>query len=128
MDACREYIQATRRRITFEYVLIRGVNDSLEQAHRLAGLLKGMLCHVNLIPLNPVPGTGMQATPRGQVFAFQKVLEEAGISTTVRIERGVDIAAACGQLKVEHEPGSHHRSLNPELVQAHVQADLASPL
>jgi hypothetical protein len=56
------------------------------------------------------------------------VLEEAGISTTVRIERGVDIAAACGQLKVEHEPGSHHRSLNPELVQAHVQADLASTL
>ncbi len=128
MDACREYIRVTHRRITFEYVLIRGVNDSPEQARRLAELLRGMLCHVNLIPLNPVPGTGMQATPRRQVFAFQKVLEEAGISTTVRIERGVDIAAACGQLKVEHEPGSHHRSLNPELVQAHVQADLASTL
>jgi 23S rRNA (adenine2503-C2)-methyltransferase len=126
MDACREYVHITHRRITFEYVLIKDVNDNLQLARQLASLLKGMLCHVNLIPLNPVPGTDMQATPRRQVFAFQKVLEEAGISTTVRIERGVDIAAACGQLKVEHEPGSRHRSLNPELVQAHVQADLAA--
>ncbi|HUP27355.1 MAG TPA: hypothetical protein VM409_02895, partial [Chloroflexia bacterium] len=73
-----------------------------------------------------VPGTGMKATPREQVFAFQRIVEEAGISTTVRIERGVDIAAACGQLKVEEEAGSKRRSLNPELVQAHVMADLAS--
>jgi len=84
-----------------------------------------LLCHINLIPLNPVPGTGMKATPRAQVYAFQKTLEEAGIHTTVRIERGVDIAAACGQLKVDEEPGSKRRSLNPELVQAHIQADLA---
>jgi 23S rRNA (adenine2503-C2)-methyltransferase len=123
--ACREYTETTHRRISFEYVLINGVNDSPELAHQLAGLLKGMLCHVNLIPLNPVPGTGMRATPRERVFAFQKIVEEAGISTTVRIERGVDIAAACGQLKVEEEPGSRRRSLNPDLVQAHVQADLA---
>jgi 23S rRNA (adenine2503-C2)-methyltransferase len=126
MDACREYLGLTNRRITFEYVLINGVNDGLEMAHQLASLLKGMLCHVNLIPLNPVPGTGMSATPREQVFAFQKIVEDAGISTTVRIERGVDIAAACGQLKVEEEPGARHRSLNPELVRAHVQADLAA--
>jgi 23S rRNA (adenine2503-C2)-methyltransferase len=126
MSACREYAETTRRRITFEYVLINGVNDSLDLAHELAALLKGMLCHVNLIPLNPVPGTGMRATPREQVFAFQKIAEDAGISTTVRIERGVDIAAACGQLKAESGESSRRRSLNPELVQAHVQADLAS--
>jgi 23S rRNA (adenine2503-C2)-methyltransferase len=124
--ACRDYIEVTHRRITFEYVLIKGTNDALEHARQLAALLKGMLCHVNLIPLNPVPGTSMYATPREQVFAFQKIVEGAGISTTVRIERGVDIAAACGQLKVEEEPGSRRRSLNPDLVQAHVQADLAS--
>ena len=124
--ACRDYLNTTHRRITFEYVLINGVNDTLPMAHELASLLKGMLCHVNLIPLNPVPGTGMKATPRQQVYAFQKIIEDAGISTTVRIERGVDIAAACGQLKVEEEPGARHRSLNPELVRAHVQANLAS--
>jgi 23S rRNA (adenine2503-C2)-methyltransferase len=126
MEACRDYVETTRRRISFEYVLIHGTNDSLEQAHQLRELLRGMLCHVNLIPLNPVPGTGMKATQREQVYAFQRAVEEAGISTTVRIERGVDIAAACGQLKVEAEPNSKRRSLNPELVQAHVQANLAS--
>ena len=116
--------QILARELPQEYVLINGVNDGPDQARQLGGLLKGMLCHVNLIPLNPVPGTGMRATPREQVFAFQKIVEDAGISTTVRIERGVDIAAACGQLKVEEEPGSRHRSLNPEIVTAHVQADL----
>ncbi|HEX8229868.1 MAG TPA: 23S rRNA (adenine(2503)-C(2))-methyltransferase RlmN [Chloroflexia bacterium] len=128
ISACREYIEATKRRITFEYVLIKDVNDGLHLAHQLAGLLKGMLCHVNLIPLNPVPGTDMLATPREQVFAFQKIVQDAGIWTTVRIERGQDIAAACGQLKVQEEPNSHRRSLNPELVQAHVQADLAAAM
>ena len=126
IEACREYVRATHRRITFEYVLISGVNDSLDMAAELRDRLRGLLCHVNLIPLNPVPGTGMKATPREQVYAFQKVLEDAGIHTTVRIERGVDIAAACGQLKVEEEPGSRRRTLNPELVQAHVLADLAA--
>ncbi|HET9494439.1 MAG TPA: 23S rRNA (adenine(2503)-C(2))-methyltransferase RlmN [Chloroflexia bacterium] len=127
VDACRYYTEQTRRRVTFEYVLISGTNDTLSDAEKLAVLLKGMLCHVNLIPLNPVPGTGMQATSREQVLAFQKVLEDAGIATTIRIERGSDIAAACGQLKVEEEqPHSRRRSLNPELVRAHVQADLAS--
>ncbi|HST04318.1 MAG TPA: 23S rRNA (adenine(2503)-C2)-methyltransferase [Chloroflexia bacterium] len=126
LAACREYVATARRRISFEYVLINGVNDQISMAEELRDRLRGLLCHVNLIPLNPVPGTGMKATPRAQVYAFQKVLEVAGIHTTVRIERGVDIAAACGQLKVEEEPGSKHRSLNPELVQAHVLANLAS--
>lgn len=128
MRACRDYTALTKRRITFEYVLISGVNDGLPLASELAALLKGMLCHVNLIPLNPVPGSEMLATPREQVFAFQKICEEAGISTTVRIERGQDIAAACGQLKVAEEPNSRRRSLNQGLVQAHVQADLAASL
>jgi 23S rRNA (adenine2503-C2)-methyltransferase len=127
MAACRYYAEHTRRRVTFEYVLISGTNDAPSDAAKVARLLKGLLCHVNLIPLNPVPGTGMSATPRTQVLAFQKVLEDAGVPTTIRIERGSDIAAACGQLKVEEEaPNSRHRSLNPELVRAHVQADLAS--
>lgn len=127
LAACREYTEATRRRITFEYVLIHNENDGLHLAEELAALLKTLpFAHVNLIPLNPVPGTGMEATPREQVFAFQRIVEAAGISTTVRIERGQDIAAACGQLKVEAEPNSRRRSLNPELVQAHVQADLAA--
>lgn len=128
VSGCREYIEATKRRITFEYVLIKDVNDGLHLARELGGLLKGMLCHVNLIPLNPVPGTDMLATPREQVFAFQKIVQDAGIWTTVRIERGQDIAAACGQLKVQEEPNSHRRSLNPDLVQAHVQADLAAAM
>ena len=126
LAACRDYVATAHRRITFEYVLINGVNDEIVMAEELRDRLKGLLCHVNLIPLNPVPGTGMKATPRSQVYAFQKVLEDAGIHTTVRIERGVDIAAACGQLKVEEEPGSKRRSLNPELVQAHVMANVAS--
>jgi 23S rRNA (adenine2503-C2)-methyltransferase len=126
ISSCRDYVETTHRRITFEYVLINGVNDGLDMASELESLLKGLLCHINLIPLNPVPGTGMRATPREHVLAFQKILEEAGISTTVRIERGVDIAAACGQLKVEEQPGARHRSLNPDLVQAHVQAAIAS--
>lgn len=126
IDACRDYLDVTRRRITFEYVLISGVNDGLHLARELSQLLKGMLCHVNLIPLNPVPGTGMSATPREQVFAFQRIVEEGGISTTVRIERGADIAAACGQLKVEAEGETRRRTLNPDLLRDQVQADLAA--
>ena len=79
-------------------------------------MLKGQLCHVNLIPLNPIPGTRLRAARREQVRAFAQVLTDAHIPCTVRIERGQDIAAACGQLKIAHEPGSHQRSLNPAVV------------
>jgi len=116
LAACREYIEVTKRRLTFEYALIAGENDSLECAAQLGQLLKGMMAHVNLIPLNPVPGTGLAATPREQVRAFAETVGRAGVPCTVRIERGQDIAAACGQLKVAHEPHSRQRSLNPELV------------
>ncbi len=114
--ACRAYIAQTGRRLTYEYALIAGENDGLEHARELAALLKGQLCHVNLIPLNPIPGTRLRATPRAQVHAFAQVLIDAHIPCTVRIERGQDIAAACGQLTIAHEPGSHQRSLNPAVV------------
>jgi len=99
MQAVREYVAATGRRVTFEYALIDGVNDSLEHARDLAELLAGMLCHVNLIPLNPTPGSPLQPSPRERVDAFRQELQWAGIPVTVRMRRGIDIEAGCGQLR-----------------------------
>jgi 23S rRNA (adenine2503-C2)-methyltransferase len=84
--------------VSFEYVLLQGKNDSPEQAVALSELLDGMLCHVNLIPWNPVPGTPLGRSERARVLRFQQALQERGIACTVRVERGVAIAAACGQL------------------------------
>jgi 23S rRNA (adenine2503-C2)-methyltransferase len=98
LDAAREYIAKTNRRVSFEYVLLQGKNDSPEQAMALAALLDGMLCHVNLIPWNPVPGTPLGRSERARVLRFQQALQECGVACTVRVERGVAIAAACGQL------------------------------
>ncbi len=105
IDAARTYTEKTRRRLSFEYVLLKEKNDFPEQALQLAGLLRGnvttgktMLFHVNLIPWNPVPGTSLNRSDRKRVINFQKVLKEHGIPCTVRVERGTDIAAACGQL------------------------------
>jgi 23S rRNA (adenine2503-C2)-methyltransferase len=98
MEATRAYIAKTNRRVSFEYVLLQGKNDEPQQAAALAGLLQGMLCHVNLIPWNPVPGTPLGRSERARVLRFQQVLQEAGVACTVRVERGVAIAAACGQL------------------------------
>lgn len=99
LAACREYAALTRRRVTFEYALIAGVNDSLKEARQLAGLLQGWLTHVNLIPLNPVPERGLKRPEPGRVAAFAAVLKARGIPTTVRRELGADISAACGQLR-----------------------------
>ena len=99
MSAVRDYNQKTGRRITFEYALISDLNDSLEQARDLATLLGGLVCHVNLIPLNPTPGSSLQPSPRKRVDAFRDVLESAGIPTTVRMRRGIGIEAGCGQLR-----------------------------
>lgn len=99
LDACKYYIIKTKRRITFEYALISEVNDTLECAQKLSRLLRGMLCHVNLIPLNPVREKSFEKSKPGQVAAFEKVLVDCGISTTVRREMGADIEAACGQLR-----------------------------
>lgn len=98
MAAVRDYIATTHRRVTFEWALIRGLNDTPEQAHRLSALLKGMLAHVNLIPLNPTQGFRGEATSRRRAQAFCQILETAGIPCTVRLRRGIDIQAGCGQL------------------------------
>jgi len=100
MDECRKYVELTGRRITFEYTLIQNVNDSQEHAKELAGLLKGMLCHVNLIPLNEVKETGLYGTKRKNAESFCKYLEKSGIPATIRRELGADIDAACGQLRL----------------------------
>ena len=100
LAACRLYIEATRRRLTFEYVLIDGVNDGLPEARALGRLLAGLACHVNLIPLNPVPGIPLRRPPISRVQAFAGRLRNAAIPVTVRIERGGDIQAACGQLRL----------------------------
>jgi 23S rRNA (adenine2503-C2)-methyltransferase len=98
LECCRDYISATGRRITFEWALINGVNDTPEQAHLLAGKLKGMLCHVNAIPLNPTEGYSGKVTTRQREHEFKKILTRSGISCTIRLRRGIDIAAGCGQL------------------------------
>jgi 23S rRNA (adenine2503-C2)-methyltransferase len=98
MDACRQYVDITHRRITFEWALIDGVNDSLLQANQLIDLINGMLCHVNIIPLNPTDGYRGNATSSSQAQLFQSQLEQHGIPCTIRVRRGIDIHAGCGQL------------------------------
>ena len=102
MQAISDYIQVTRRRVTFEYALMDHLNDSPVQADQLAKLLQGLLCHVNLIPLNPTANSPWSGSPDERVYAFRDRLEAAGIPTTVRLRRGVDIAAGCGQLHNAH--------------------------
>lgn len=99
MAACRRYVERTHRRITFEYALMRGINDSVALAEELAALLQGLLCHVNLIPLNPVSGSPYQPSTRRDAEAFVEVLQRHGIPTTLRVRRGIDINAGCGQLR-----------------------------
>jgi 23S rRNA (adenine2503-C2)-methyltransferase len=103
MDACREYGRLTGRRIFFEWTLIAGANDSPAQARQLADLLTGIDAHVNLIPLNPTGGFAGSAGNAAAVAAFQRALREAGVPTTVRQRRGIDVAAGCGQLRAERE-------------------------
>jgi 23S rRNA (adenine2503-C2)-methyltransferase len=101
MAACREYVERTKRRITFEWALIEGVNDTPGQAEALADWVRGMNCHVNLIPLNPTRGYQGLASRDENVSRFQALLEAYGISTTVRVRRGIEIQAGCGQLATE---------------------------
>jgi len=123
MAAVGDYMDLTQRRVTFEYALIDGINDTLGQARQLAALLRGLLCHVNLIPLNPmsvenaaatddgkvVGGRLLRPSPREQVDAFRAELEARGIPTTVRMRRGIEIEAGCGQLR-QRAGGSADRS------------------
>ncbi len=99
LHACRVYISRTNRRVSFEYILLEGVNDSIAQARELARLLRGMLCHVNLIPLNAVKGSKYRAPAPQKIQAFQDELLRLNIPTTPRLSRGADIKAACGQLR-----------------------------
>jgi 23S rRNA (adenine2503-C2)-methyltransferase len=101
MEAVRYYIGKTGRRISFEYGLFGGVNDSVEHAEELARLLKEIKCHVNLIPVNYVPERNYVRTPRNKIFAFEKALKNNGINVTIRREHGHDIDAACGQLRAK---------------------------
>ena len=105
IGAARLYRERTGRRVSFAYALLAGVNDEPEQARRLAERLRGERAHVNLIPYNPVPGLGLRRPRRGRVRAFQRELQAAGIAATVRVERGAEIAAACGQLRTDASEG-----------------------
>lgn len=104
IDACKYYINITGRRISFEYTMIKDVNDSDKCAEELSKLLKGMICHVNLIPLNKSDSENLKRSSNFTVYRFKNILEKRGISVTVRRTLGKDIDGACGQLRAKHIP------------------------
>jgi 23S rRNA (adenine2503-C2)-methyltransferase len=99
LAAVRDYVDQTGRRVTFEWALIERENDSAEQAHTLGKLLQGLLCHLNVIPLNPTSGYQGRPSDPTRIDQFVQIVESYGIPTTVRVRRGIDIHAGCGQLK-----------------------------
>jgi 23S rRNA (adenine2503-C2)-methyltransferase len=99
IPACADYVQHTRRRVSFEYALVEGVNDSPQHARAMGRLLHGLLCHVNLIPLNPTDNCAYRPADRDRTVAFRVELNRLGISNTIRLGRGLDIQAGCGQLR-----------------------------
>ena len=99
LDAIELYIAKTHRRVTFEYALMAGINDSEEIAEELAGRIRHLLCHVNVIPLNPIPDSKFQPSSDHDTQRFVEILREAGISATIRLRRGIEINAGCGQLR-----------------------------
>jgi 23S rRNA (adenine2503-C2)-methyltransferase len=101
MQACQAYVRQTHRRITFEWALIEGVNDGLQQAQALTQLTRGMICHVNLIQLNPTHGYDGEGSTMERARDFYQALNEAGISCSIRARKGIDIEAGCGQLATE---------------------------
>ena len=106
MKAARYYVSRTGRRITFEYSLVKDVNDKKEHADKLTALVKGMNCHINLIPVNPVKERGYQQSEQNNVAAFMHMLKQQHIQVTVRREMGRDISAACGQLRKRYKERS----------------------
>lgn len=102
LDACKDYISKTGRRISFEYAVIHGVNDTATDAAELIKLLKGINCHVNLIPVNEIKERNYRSD-RNSLLAFQSTLEKGGLNATIRRTLGADIDAACGQLRREYE-------------------------
>jgi 23S rRNA (adenine2503-C2)-methyltransferase len=104
IHCCRGYIAKTNRQVTFEYILIKNVNSDLDSARRLVSLLKGLrLAKINIIPANFLPELKIESPERAQVNSFKECLTEAGLEVTLRKERGQDIAAACGQLRLKYE-------------------------
>jgi len=103
MEACRQYPLGERERLTFEYVMLDGVNDSDQQARELVRLLSGVRAKVNLIPHNPAPELPYAASSMERILAFQKILTEKGLPSFIRRPRGQDISAACGQLAARHQ-------------------------
>jgi 23S rRNA (adenine2503-C2)-methyltransferase len=103
LDACRRYPLKPRRRITFEYVLIQGINDSQDDARRLVVILKGLRCKINLIPLNPHPASDLKRPSDGDILGFQKILLQHDFTALIRESKGRDILAACGQLRAEYQ-------------------------
>src|SRR5690606_21607658 len=101
LAACHNYVKKTGRRITFEWALISGETDTPEQAHALGRLLKGLLCHVNAIPLNPTEGYSGGPSDTAAANQFMDILRQYGVSATIRVRRGIDIDAGCGQLKAK---------------------------
>ncbi|MFJ5622164.1 23S rRNA (adenine(2503)-C(2))-methyltransferase RlmN [Peribacillus loiseleuriae] len=101
IEAIKYYTEKTGRRVSFEYGLFGGENDQVEHAEELADLIKGIKCHVNLIPVNYVPERNYVRTPREQIFEFEKTLKKRGVNVTIRREQGHDIDAACGQLRAK---------------------------
>lgn len=101
IEAIRYYVDKTGRRVSFEYGLFGNVNDQVEHAEELAELVKGIKCHVNLIPVNYVPERDYVRTPKDQIFLFEKTLKNHGVNVTIRREQGSDIDAACGQLRAK---------------------------
>jgi 23S rRNA (adenine2503-C2)-methyltransferase len=108
VDAAKYYVEQTGRRVSFEYVVLGGVNDDVARATQLAALCRGWPCHVNLIPWNNVPeaslqGTEFHAPDRDQLARFRETLEKRGAAVTQRVQRGADVAGACGQLRAERQ-------------------------
>ena len=107
MAAVERYIRKTNRKVFFEYVMLAGVNDTDQHARDLARLMRGPLYHVNLIPYNSTPDAALRGSDDARIWAFAKILEQAGVAVTVRTPMGRDIAAACGQLRAETQPKAH---------------------
>lgn len=103
LAACRDYFETTGRRVSFEYTMIDGVSDTPEQAELLAQKLQGMAAHVNMIPLNTVEESGLKCSSRQAIMQFQRILENSGVTATVRRTLGSDIDASCGQLRRKYE-------------------------
>ena len=125
LDACRTYPGVTNaRRITFEYVMLKGINDSDADARQLVRMLKGIPSKINLIPFNPWPDSDYECSSARRIASFQSIVQDAGLSAPVRTTRGEDILAACGQLKSESQ--KMRRSERDALAAAHLAAQVAA--